>query len=159
MFQLPHSSLQRLPEFSSIATAGRDGRKSVILLIAWSPEHSSWRRREHIDEMLSYNTNLSVLFRTSYLRRDNIVSLQITTTYYLTSSHRMPYKPAIFCWNSRSETASKRAFRFLHVLAGSLVNTSPVAYHWAIGLTWIHASVSRSPWSHGSVAADKKHWH
>ena len=48
----------------------------------------------------------------------------------LTSSRRIPYKHAIFCWNA-DRRASKRVFRFLCVLAGSLVNTSPVACHCA----------------------------
>ena len=52
---------------------------------------------------------------------------------------------------------SKHAFRFLCVLAGSLVNTSPVACYCMCGLTCIHAIVSWSPWGHGSVAMDKRH--
>ena len=47
----------------------------------------------------------------------------------LTSSHRMPYKLAILCWNG-VRRASKHVFRFVCVLARSLVNTSPVACHW-----------------------------
>ena len=51
-------------------------------------------------------------------------------TFPLTSSHRMPWKLTIFCWNG-DRRASKHAFRFMCLWAGSLVNTSPVTCHWA----------------------------
>ena len=63
----------------------------------------------------------------------------------LTSSHRRPYKHAFFCWNN-DRRASKHAFRFLCVLAGSLVNTSHVVVT-LCGMKWVH----------GSVAPDKRH--
>ena len=47
----------------------------------------------------------------------------------LTSSHRIPYNHATFCWNGGSESVWTHIPIF--VLAGSLVNKSPVACYWA----------------------------
>ena len=74
-------------------------------------------------------------------------------SHSLTSLHRMPYKPAIFCWNG-DRRASKHAFRFVcfrrepcqHVTRGVQLG----------GLTCIHASVSGSPWVYGPVVPDKR---
>ena len=49
-------------------------------------------------------------------------------TVYLTGSHRMPYKPANFCWDGRSLSVYTRIPIFV-CFAGRLVNTAGVACH------------------------------
>ena len=77
--------------------------------------------------------------------------------FLLTSSDWMLYKLKIFCWNG-DRRASKHAFRFLCVLAGSLVNTSLVTCHWAGYRVYTQVFLG-SPWGHGSVSPDKRHCH
>ena len=73
----------------------------------------------------------------------------------LTSSHRMPFNPRNFCFNRRSADVLTR-IAFFAGFAGGCVNTPHVAVT-LCGITCIHASVSRSPRGHGSVAPDKRH--
>ena len=72
----------------------------------------------------------------------------------LTSSHRMPYKPANFCWDVRSASVLTRIPCFgreprQHGTRGVML----------CEMTSIHASVSWSPRGHGSVASDERHCH
>ena len=91
-----------------------------------------------------------------HVRSGHGLCWNLWTGYFsLTSSHRILYKHAIFCWTG-DWRSSKHAFRILCVLAGSLVNTSPVACHCA-GWRVYTQFVSRSPWVYGSVAPDKRH--
>ena len=73
----------------------------------------------------------------------------------LTSLHRMPFKPAIFLFNRRLADVLT-CIPFFASFAGSRVNTPHVAVT-LCRMTCIHASVSRSPRGHGSVAPDNRH--
>ena len=63
---------------------------------------------------------------------------------------RLEHPAGWIFWGTADWRASKRAFRFLCVLAGALSM-------WRLTCTCIHAIVFRCPWVHGSVAPENRH--
>ena len=109
----------------------------------------------HVSMLAIFESILPMLFlpfnwfkESKHTHRSSWGNITNAVPSLLTSSHRRPYKHK-FLVGTADRRVSKCAFRYLCVLAGSLVNTSPVAC-WRIYTQVI-------PWGHGSVAPDKSH--